>query len=831
MTSNVTEAPLGMENPIVMRLGHIKVSMLVMAFATFVLLSQDLPGVEAAGKMFRDELLSLWGGFVLIVFGQVDSFSAYSPEDNEQWKRYSGIISLQSFSVAGMIGLYTETTKYRSLALPIVVFMTIEADEKIAALKMAARSSLAENTKLISAFTASEHRISIVGEPDPIQMNGLQLFRHWRSFRDVQGGATTIPDSTERRQRRRDYERALRVVEVELCFLFDLFYTKCAVIFKEGQGLRKRKILNTLFLVGFGVFLTVKFLIQYKPSPHELNLITTGGVNLDKRVTVILIVGILFMAIAQSLFLIMSDWAMVLLICNYVRGIYDDGAPRQGRTGCSKIELLEEVKKAVILNLRTVNGRKLSNGKKSLRQNNLRDELFWACRLETPTHVILVWHIATSLCKIATRPKSLRNGDFVVDTRLSDYCAYLVAFGPRLTSDSAIDSEFIFNEVLKDARGILKGCQSDRDNLFPTDSMASKNYIQPSIPHLDGHHYDHWSMLMENFLRSKEYWIVVEVGVPKPTASADNAQMVKIKKEKLKDLKAKNYLFQATDRAILETILNKGESSNFVEHNEKNDDSSLFMVCHPKEVSKKNVWYLDIDCSNHTCGDKSVFSDLDEFFQDKVKFGDNSTIVVKRRGKLQKKGYEILIKDGVCQVFHSTLGLIAKVKMTGNRHLYFGGLKALYQKKMVNGLPHFDSPSKICEICMTKSEALVAFKNFKVLVENEAGRSVKVLHTDHGDLPEWHKTNGVKWIYKTKLKENGKVDKFKARLVAKGYKQEFGTDYQEVFAPVVRMDTIRLVIALAAQNSWSIYQHKTIACNPLPQSSLSGKGLQVRVWH
>ncbi|RVW41479.1 Retrovirus-related Pol polyprotein from transposon RE1 [Vitis vinifera] len=72
------------------------------------------------------------------------------------------------------------------------------------------------------------------------------------------------------------------------------------------------------------------------------------------------------------------------------------------------------------------------------------------------------------------------------------------------------------------------------------------------------------------------------------------------------------------------------------------------------------------------------------------------------------------------------------------------------------------------------------------------------------ELPKGHKTIGVKWVYKTKLKENGEVDKYMARLVAKGYKQEFGVDYKEVFAPVARHDTIRLVITLATQNSWPI---------------------------
>lgn len=74
------------------------------------------------------------------------------------------------------------------------------------------------------------------------------------------------------------------------------------------------------------------------------------------------------------------------------------------------------------------------------------------------------------------------------------------------------------------------------------------------------------------------------------------------------------------------------------------------------------------------------------------------------------------------------------------------------------------------------------------------------------ELPKGAKCIGIKWIYKTKLNERGKVDKLKARLVAKGYSQEHGIDFTEVFAPVARMDTVRMVIAKAAQNGWKIFQ-------------------------
>ena len=74
------------------------------------------------------------------------------------------------------------------------------------------------------------------------------------------------------------------------------------------------------------------------------------------------------------------------------------------------------------------------------------------------------------------------------------------------------------------------------------------------------------------------------------------------------------------------------------------------------------------------------------------------------------------------------------------------------------------------------------------------------------NLPPGAKTIGCKWIFKRKLKQDGSIEKYKARLVAKGFKQRKDVDYFDTFAPVTRIASIRVLIALASIHNLVIHQ-------------------------
>lgn len=106
----------------------------------------------------------------------------------------------------------------------------------------------------------------------------------------------------------------------------------------------------------------------------------------------------------------------------------------------------------------------------------------------------------------------------------------------------------------------------------------------------------------------------------------------------------------------------------------------------------------------------------------------------------------------------------------------------------------------------THFEEAVKSKKWKLAMDEEINSIEKNQTWELVELPIGAKKIGVKWVYKTKLNEHGEVDKYKARLVVKGYSQQYGIDYTEVYAPVTRMDTVRMIIASAAHRGWKIYQ-------------------------
>ncbi|GJP43136.1 hypothetical protein CLOM_g2629, partial [Closterium sp. NIES-68] len=89
-------------------------------------------------------------------------------------------------------------------------------------------------------------------------------------------------------------------------------------------------------------------------------------------------------------------------------------------------------------------------------------------------------------------------------------------------------------------------------------------------------------------------------------------------------------------------------------------------------------------------------------------------------------------------------------------------------------------------------------EEFGSLIENETW--------DLWDLPPGKKAITSKMIYRHKYRPEGEVTRYKSRLVARGFQQTKGKDYDEVFAPVGKGTTLRVLLAIAALLGWKIRQ-------------------------
>jgi len=136
---------------------------------------------------------------------------------------------------------------------------------------------------------------------------------------------------------------------------------------------------------------------------------------------------------------------------------------------------------------------------------------------------------------------------------------------------------------------------------------------------------------------------------------------------------------------------------------EKKDEKfeTMLLARGGNEGSQENTWYLDIDASNHMCGKRSLFMDLDESISGNVSFGDNSKTLVNGKGKslirlkdgrhefisnvyyisnmknnilslgqLLEKDYDIHMKDSSLSIRDRRNNLITKVPMSRNKMFF-----------------------------------------------------------------------------------------------------------------------------------------------------------------
>ena len=82
---------------------------------------------------------------------------------------------------------------------------------------------------------------------------------------------------------------------------------------------------------------------------------------------------------------------------------------------------------------------------------------------------------------------------------------------------------------------------------------------------------------------------------------------------------------------------------------------------------------------------------------------------------------------------------------------------------------------------------------------SEEMKALEKNHTwEETDLLRGKKTVGCKWVFTIKYNSNGSLERYKARLVAKGITQTYGVEFLESFAPVAKLNTVRVLLSIAA---------------------------------
>ncbi|KAL5798657.1 hypothetical protein ACOSQ2_003477 [Xanthoceras sorbifolium] len=132
-----------------------------------------------------------------------------------------------------------------------------------------------------------------------------------------------------------------------------------------------------------------------------------------------------------------------------------------------------------------------------------------------------------------------------------------------------------------------------------------------------------------------------------------------------------------------------------------------------------------------------------------------------------------------------------------SKYISYEGLSSSY-KIFAHNISQVSVPVNIQEA--------MSIPEWKNAVMEELGALQKNKTWDIIELPKGKKAVGCKWVFTVKHKADGSVERYKARLVAKGFTQTYGIDYEDTFAPVAKLNTIRVLLSLAVNLNWKLHQ-------------------------
>eukprot|EP00249_Psilotum_nudum_P008389 c21240_g1_i1 orf=7-2145(-) len=309
-----------------------------------------------------DIIFSLWAPILLFHLGAGDAISAWSAADNEMWQRQGLKMSLE---VLAAVYILFKTLCFRYLVVGVLLFVVgaIKYAERISALRSGSRSQILKSARPLYDFMAVEHKVSdehthpllVVGENEwyadhvkAMQSNSqefvistdeavtYQEIRECKELKKVTGGymselclAYALCKVFKRRltnlrihQKEEDYEKVrklltdlpprklIRVLDLELSFIFDGIFTKAAGSAYTQAGVFLR-LLSAALLVVATVYVVIIDVLQLSCSDSSVRL---AGV-----MTHVFLAVALVLEIVQICGMIRSNWTKVWLGCTYIK--------------------------------------------------------------------------------------------------------------------------------------------------------------------------------------------------------------------------------------------------------------------------------------------------------------------------------------------------------------------------------------------------------------------------------------------------------------------------------------------------------------------------------